>query len=198
MKIKHSIIIISVNLLIMLLIVLGVTFLWLPGWLNDITGHNEKAIVPEVVGKTVDVATAELEAVGLRPMVIDTIYGDGCQPGEVIEQLPEGNLPVKPNRIVYLTINAFDVQKVLFPDVIQWSSRQAISHLRELKLIADSVKYEPYEFDDLVLSVTHLETGEEMNIGELYPIRTHLVVHVGSTTADLEVKNDSTENSFFE
>ena len=198
MKIKRTIIIVLANLAVMLLLVLGVTLLWLPGWLNDITGHNEKATVPEVIGKPVDAALEELQAVGLRPMVIDTIYSDGSEPGEVIEQLPEGNLPVKPNRIVYLTINAFDVQKVLFPDVIQWSSRQAASYLKELKFIADSVKYEPYEFDDLVLSVTHRETGEEMQVGETYPIRTRLVLHVGSTQAEIEVKNDSTENVFFE
>ena len=190
--------IILLNLVIMVLVVLGVTLLWMPNWLNQITGHDYRVVVPAVIGQTADSAIVHLEAAGLHPMVIDTIYSDGCQPGEVIEQLPEGNLPVKPNRIVYLTINAYDVQKMVFPDVIQWSSRQAQSHLRELRFVADSIVYEPYEFDDLVLSVTSRYGHREMEVGELYPIRTHLILHVGSTSVAVEAKNDTTESAFFE
>ncbi len=189
--------IVLLNLVIMVCIVLGITLYWVPDWLNDLTGHDERVVVPMVTGVSADSAIARLEAVGLQPLVIDTIYGDGCAPGEVIEQLPEGNLPVKPSRIVYLTINAYDVQKVAMPDVIQWSSRQAQSHLRELRFVADSIVYEPYEFDDLVLSVTPLRGRKEMEVGKLYPIRTHVILHVGSKTVAIEGKNDSTETAFF-
>lgn len=190
--------IIALNLVIMALIVMGVTLLWVPDWLNDLTGHDQRVVVPPVIGTSVDEAIAELDGVGLRPMVVDTIYSDGCLPGEVIEQLPEGNLPVKPNRIVYLTINAFDVQKVSFPDVIQWSSRQAQSHLRELRFVADSILFEPYEFDDLVLKVTDMSGRKEMVVGDQYPIRTHVILHVGSTQTAVEGENEKTEEGFFE
>ena len=83
--------IILLNLVIMVLVVLGVTLLWMPNWLNQITGHDYRVVVPAVIGQTADSAIVHLEAAGLHPMVIDTIYSDGCQPGEVIEQLPEGN-----------------------------------------------------------------------------------------------------------
>ncbi|MBP5681474.1 MAG: PASTA domain-containing protein [Bacteroidales bacterium] len=191
--------IIVLNLVVMLLIVLGGTLLWIPGWLNDLTGHDNRVVVPSVIGQVADSAVLRLTDAGLNPMVIDTVYSDGRQPGEVIDQLPEGNLPVKPHRIVYLTINAFDVQKVVFPDVIQWSSRQAQSYLRELRFVADSIVYEPYDFDDLVLSVTALKgRKKEMEVGELYPVRTHVVLHVGSTKTAMEAQNEATEKSFFE
>ncbi len=190
--------IIALNLVVMVIIVLGITLWWVPDWLNELTGHNQRVVVPQVIGTSVDEAIAELDGVGLRPMVIDTIYSDGCLPGEVIDQLPEGNLPVKPNRIVYLTINAFDVQKVTFPDVIQWSSRQAQSHLRELRFVADSIIFEPYEFDDLVLKVTDMGGRKEMTVGEQYPIRTHVILHVGSTQTAVELENEELENSQFE
>lgn len=189
--------IILLNLLVMFLIVFGVTIWWLPSWLNEQTGHTSRVVVPSVIGLTAEDAINTLDLVGLRPMVIDTIYSDGRQPGEVIEQLPEGTLPVKPNRIVYLTINAYDVQKITFPDVIQWSSRQAQSHLRELRFVADSIIYEPYEFDDLVLKVTSLKGNREMKIGEQYPVRTHVIIHVGSTQTELEATNESSEDTFF-
>ncbi len=189
---------IVLNLLIMLLIVGGITLFWLPGWLNDLTGHDQRVVVPKVIGMSIDEADAQLKGAGLNPMVIDTVFSDGCLPGEVIEQLPEGNLPVKPNRLVYLTINAFDVQKVTFPDVVQWSSRQAQSHLRELRFVADSIILEPYEFDDLVLKVTDLSGKKEMKVGDQYPIRTHVILHVGSTKTEIEGENEQTEEGFFE
>ena len=188
---------IALNLLIMLLIVLGVTLWWLPNWLNDQTGHGQSVVVPDVVGLTAADAIAKLDSAGVRPMVIDTIYSnDGRQPGEVIDQLPEGNLPVKPNRIVYLTINAFDVQKVVFPDVIQCSTRQAQSQLRQLGFVADSVIYESYEFDDLVLDVTMLSSRKKLVVGEAYPIQTRVVLHVGSTTIDVNAQHNDAENLF--
>ena len=175
--------IIVLNLVVMLLIVLGGTLLWIPGWLNDLTGHDNRVVVPSVIGQVADSAVLRLTDAGLNPMVIDTIYSDGRQPGEVIDQLPEGNLPVK----------------VVFPDVIQWSSRQAQSYLRELRFVADSIVYEPYDFDDLVLSVTALKgRKKEMEVGELYPVRTHVVLHVGSTKTAMEAQNEATEKSFFE
>lgn len=198
MKLKNSILLILVNIAVMVAVVLGVTIFLLPGWLNSVTGHDISRRVPNVVGLTAQQAIERVSAADLRPMVIDTVYSDGRMPGEVIEQLPEGNLPVKPNRIVYLTINAFDVRQVTFPDVVQWSSRQAISYLRELNFVADSIKYEPYDFDDLVLSVTSLETGKDMKPGTQYPVKTHLVVHVGSTQTEIEAVNDSDDEAFFE
>ena len=190
--------IILLNLLLMVLIVCGVTLWWLPDWLNEKTGHDQRVVIPSVVGQTAEAAITSLESAGLRPMVIDTIFSDGCQPGQVIEQLPEGNLPVKPGRIVYLTINAYDVQRVLFPDVTQWSSRQAQSHLRELRFVADSILYEPYEFDDLVLRVTDMSGRREMKVGQLYPIRTRVILHVGSKVVETEGKTEETESSFYE
>ncbi|MBP5717246.1 MAG: PASTA domain-containing protein [Bacteroidales bacterium] len=189
--------IIAANLILMLLIVLGITLLWLPNWLNDQTGHGARVVVPTVVGQTATEAIETLEMAGLKPLVIDTIYSnEGLKPGEVIDQLPEGNLPVKPNRIVYLTINAYDVRQVIFPDVTQWSTRQAQSHLRELGFVADSVVYESYEFDDLVLRVTSLPGRRTMKIGESYPIMTRVVLHVGSTTVDINEGHNDAENLF--
>lgn len=198
MKLKNSILIILANIVLMVVVVLCVTIFVLPSWLNSVTGHDISRRVPVVVGLSADAAIDKIEAADLRAMVIDTVFSDGRQPGEVIEQLPEGNLPVKPNRIVYLTINAFNVRQVTFPDVVQWSSRQAISYLRELNFVVDSIKYEPFEFDDLVLFIASSESGKDMKPGTQYPVRTHVVVHVGSTNAEIEIANDSTEQAFFE
>jgi len=138
---------------------------------------------------------------GLVPMIVDTLFSDGHTPGAVLDQLPEGNLPVKPGRFVYLTINSYTTQTFAFPDVIQHSSRQARSELDDQFFLVDSIRYEPYEFDDLVLQVLASDgkqKGKDMTIGAHYPKRTHVTLVVGSTHVEVEAVNEESESSFFE
>jgi beta-lactam-binding protein with PASTA domain len=163
-------------------VIVGVT-----SWLGRYTHHDESVRVPVVGGMSVDEAMAALTDAGLVPMVIDSVYSDAL-PGTVIEQLPEGNLPVKLGRMVYLTINAYSRQMVVMPDLREWSSRQAQSRLQEAGFVVDSLVLVPYEYDDLVVSVS--AGGRDVEPGHKYPIRTHLVLHVG-TTRDLWAETDS-------
>ena len=57
--------IIVLNLVVMLLIVLGGTLLWIPGWLNDLTGHDNRVVVPSVIGQVADSAVLRLTDAGL-------------------------------------------------------------------------------------------------------------------------------------
>lgn len=168
---------------------------WVMNRLDDYTHHGEAVSVPAVTGVPVERATAAIEAAGLRVMVIDSVFTDRA-PGTVIEQLPEGGLPVKLGRIVYLTINAHGRQMIEMVNVSEWSSRQARSRLEEVGFIIDSLVYEPYEFDDLVLQVT--SGDEDVIIGRKYPIRTHVVLHVGSTTVPVEEEIGELEQVWFE
>jgi beta-lactam-binding protein with PASTA domain len=170
----------------MVVIVIGL--IWgVTRWLNSYTHHDESVRVPVVAGMTAEEAALALQDVGLVPMVIDSVYTN-VAPGAVIEQLPEGNLPVKLGRIVYLTINARSRKMVVMPDLHDWSSRQAKSRLVEAGFVVDSVKLVPYEYDDLVMDIT--AGGVSVRPGRQYPVQTHLVLHVG-TTHDLELDNDS-------
>lgn len=184
----------GLSALAMIMIVAGLIF-WVFNWLDAYTHHGEAVAVPSVIGVPTDEAMLVIEQAGLKPMIIDSVYTDR-RPGTVIEQLPEGRLPVKLGRIVYLTVNARGKQMIEMVDVRDWSSRQAQSRLEEAGFVVDSVVYEPYEFDDLVLNVT--SAGKKIDAGKKYPIRTAVVLHVGSTTAEIEETNDETEQEWFD
>lgn len=197
-RLRRFFIIISINLVVIVGIVCALSFWYAPDFLHRITEHDARVIVPKVTGFDAQEAIECLESQGLVPMVVDTLFSDGAQPGTVLDQLPECNMPVKPGRNVYLTINSYTTQQFEFPDVIQHSSRQARAELDDQFFVVDSVRFEPYEFDDLVLAVHATKTGKEMEIGQSYPKRTHVILVVGSTTIGIEAENDETESSFFE
>jgi len=184
----------GINVAIMVAIALVIIFS-LTTWLKSYTHHNESVKVPEVIGLSDEEAFAYLENAGLRPMIIDSLYAD-AKPGAVIEQLPEGGLPVKLGRIVYLTVNAKSVRMIKMVDVEDFSSRQAKSLLREAGFVVDSIKYEPHEFDDLVLRAR--VGGETAVAGREYPIHTHVTLIVGSTQVAITPENDETEDAWFE
>lgn len=197
-RFKRSLLIVLVNVAIMIAIVFGITLWFVPNFLDGVTDHSARVNVPAVANMMTDDAITVIEAQGLKPVVIDTIYSDWHKPGVVIEQLPEGNLPVKPGRIVYLTVNSSTVQKFAFPNVVDLSSRQAHSDLDDQYFIVDSVRYEAHEFDDLVLGVVSSTDGSPMIVGKEYPKRTRVVLIVGSTQLALEAENDENETAFFE
>lgn len=83
------------------------------------TKHNAELImVPLLEGKSSLEAIEELEALGLRAEIVDTVYKDGAKKLEVINQNPPCSLEVKPNRRVYLVINSDEVPMVEIPDLV--------------------------------------------------------------------------------
>lgn len=185
--------IVGINLgamaVVILLLVWGLSL-----WLGSYTRHEERIEVPDLSGIEAEEAEYYLDRLGLKSMVIDSVYTDARR-GSVIEQIPVAGLPVKKGRTIYLTINARSQRMVRMVDVREWSSRQAQSRLRELGFIVDSVKQVASEFDDLVLSVS--ASGAEVVPGKEYPYRTRVVVQVGSSHLQLVAENDSIEDEWF-
>lgn len=185
-----------VGLNLFIVVALGtLAILGLSMWLDSYTRHNERIEVPSLAGVPVGDALQFLENKGLKGMVIDSVYAD-VRPGSVVEQMPAAGLPVKEGRIVYLTINAIGVRMVKMKDVREGGSRQALSDLHTLGFIVDSIRQVPSENDDLVLSVT--THGEEMEPGQMYPVGTHVVVHVGRSNMEITPENEETEEAWME
>lgn len=181
-----------------ILIIIALTILLLTGlsmWLDSYTRHSERVDVPSLVGIPAADAQRYLEQAGLKSMIVDSVYAD-ARPGAVVEQMPAAGLPVKKGRIVYLTINAIGVRMVKMLEVREGGSRQALSTLRSLGFVVDSVKQVAYDMDDLVLSVS--ADGVEMEPGAEYPVGTRVVVRVGSTHVEIEPENTETEEAWME
>lgn len=187
--------ILLINLSLMAVVI--AVLLWLLSWfLASYTHHDESVKVPDLVGIPSDEAIEYLESIGLEGMAVDSVYSD-ARPGAVVEQTPVATLPVKNGRVVYLTVNAKTQRMVKLANVIEWSSRQALSKLREQGFIVDSVRQVPHEFDDLVLGV-NFPRGGELVAGREYPYRTHVVVRVGSSHAAIVAENEEAEDAWLE
>lgn len=170
--------------------VLALTF-----WLGIYTRHSERIDVPSLVNVPEDEACRYLERAGLVPKVIDSVYAD-ARPGAVIEQMPAAGIPVKKGRTVYLTINAHGVRMVRMQEVREGGSRQALSTLRSLGFVVDSVRQVPSDMDDLVQGVTL--RGETMQPGREYPVGSHVVLLVGRRNVEIEAENEESEEAWME
>lgn len=183
---------INIFIIVVLVVLLLTCVTW---WLDSYTRHSERVEVPSLQGIPVDEAQRYLEDKGLRALVIDSVYAK-ARPGSVIEQMPASGLPVKKGRIVYLTINAYGIRMIKMPNVLEGGSRQALTTLRTLGFVVDSVRQVADDHDDLVLSVTH--QGVEVEPGREYPDGTHVVVCVGSTHIVLKPENEEQEDAWNE
>ncbi|MCB0812521.1 MAG: PASTA domain-containing protein, partial [Flavobacteriales bacterium] len=70
------------------------------------------------------------EKLGKRDLfveVIDSVHSDERPKGTVVEQDPVAGAEVKPDRKVYLVMNAMQPQMIDMPDLVDMSKRQAIS-----------------------------------------------------------------------
>lgn len=180
----------SIALMVIIVLVLVST---INTWMAAYTRHDEYVTVPDLTNITDDDAIQYLEQIGLKGMVIDSVYAD-ARPGAVVEQLPIEGLPVRYGRIVYLTVQARSVRMVtLTDDMHEWSSRQAKSRLEELGFIVDSLRYVPYQFDDLVTDIYITNAERSLIVGKKYPIRTHVVMAVGTTNIEEETEETLTD-----
>lgn len=150
-------------------------------WMASYTRHDDYVKVPDLTNITDQDAINYLEQIGLKGMVVDSVYADAL-PGAVVDQLPIEGLPVRYGRIVYLTVQARSVRMVtLTEDMHEWSSRQAKSRLEEIGFIVDSIRYVPYQFDDLVTDIYITRVERSLEAGKKYPIKTHVIMTVGTT-----------------
>ncbi len=120
--------------------------------LNIYTKHGEAVVVPDIKGVTVAEALPLLKSKGLRYEVVDSIFAKNKTPGVICEQVPQANTKVKPNRIIFITINSFSTKQIELPDVRDLSLRQAETILQNAGF-ATSILLVDSEFKDLVLRV---------------------------------------------
>ncbi len=90
--------------------------------------HNEEELVPNLIDLKIDDVKKILKEKNLRFEIIDSIYDNFNREdkrGKVVTQDPNIGNKVKKNRRIFLTINAFNNQKIKMPNVVGVSYRQA-------------------------------------------------------------------------
>ena len=97
-------------------------------FLNVVTQHNRELAVPDFRGMTVQEAQAVAEDAGIRVEVIDSVYSQRNR-GKIMSHTPAAGVMVKNGRRVLLTVNAVNAKKVIVPNLVGYSLRQAIPEL---------------------------------------------------------------------
>lgn len=130
-----------------IIIALLMDFVIMPNYTN----YNEGVTVPDVTKLSLDEAESLLTSYGLRFEVHDRRAHSAYPANYVIDQSPSAKQLVKPNRKVYLTVNTESTPKVVVPNVVNLSYRNARLQLENHGLTVGSTSYESDRFRNTIL-----------------------------------------------
>ncbi|PKD20223.1 serine/threonine protein kinase [Salegentibacter salinarum] len=155
-----------IQLVIAAIVIVVLAFLALK-WLDYSTNQDQRIAVPDLSKQSLDVVDDQLAELDLRFEILDSANFNPDFPRySVIEQVPEPGQFVKENRKIYLTLNPSGYRKVMIPDLIRRTRRQAEPTLRSLGFEIGDVSYKPDIAEDAVLELRYkgkkLEPGDEL------------------------------------
>ena len=120
--------------------------------LNIYTRHNHDLTVPDFTGLTRSEALEAARLKDLRAEVFDSVFLNDFEKGTVVEQHPQAGFKVKKNRKIFLTMNAINPEKVVMPDLVDLTLRQARAKLESFGLKVGRITYEPHLATNIVLA----------------------------------------------
>ena len=162
------------------IILTGCTIQWLALIFLDFwTNHGEISTVPDVKGMTIEQASETLATSNLNMQIVDTVYSESATPGQIMDQQPKAGACVKPDGIVYLTINSFNSEPIrIYAPIIGTSELEASSNLKNYGFKNIVVRYVDTEYKDkLVLSATF--NGIPIEVGSIIPKNATITLEVG-------------------
>lgn len=197
--------------LVLMIVILGILIALFLYGLSVYTKHGEAVAVPSVKGMQEQEAAAMLKKSSLNYEIIEEIYLTDGTPGAVIEQIPESGSNVKKDRVIYLTVQAKDVEQVAIPSLKDFSRRQAIATLNSIGFMKVTVEEVPSAYQGLVIDLKY--QGKLVGVNDKLPKGAPVTLTVGAggeavidslidiipsdETIDLDY-NPDVENSFFE
>lgn len=165
-KFSQKIRFILFNLLAALLLICGMGF-YVLSRLDEYTQHDFSIAVPDFSAITPEEATKVATRYHLRISVIDSLYDETAQSGTILEQYPAAGSRVKENRLIHLTINARNPEKIAFPNLQNAAYRHTLQTLQARGFKIGRIEYVPSEFKNLVLNLR--SEGAYIRTGEMLP-----------------------------
>lgn len=155
------------NVLLAVVAIFVVCYLMLR-WLDATTNHGEFETVPDLTGKSIDMAKMELEHNHLVMQIQDSANFNPDYPKfSVIEQDPKPGFKVKEDRKIYITLNPSGYRKVLVPELEERTFRQAKPTLEALGFAVGNITYIDNIGKDMVLKMTF--EGKDIQPGDKLP-----------------------------
>jgi eukaryotic-like serine/threonine-protein kinase len=129
------------SIAILLLLIL----IFIIGWsLNFYTQHGKELEVPPLTGINYDEIKNSDLTESFQFVVIDSVYDDHFNKGEIVLQDPIQGSKVKKGRKIYLTTVATQPENVSMPNLKDLSLRQALNELRANGLKLEKLTYIKY------------------------------------------------------
>jgi eukaryotic-like serine/threonine-protein kinase len=129
----------SIAILLLLILILII------GWsLNFYTQHGKELEVPPLTGINYDEIKNSDLTESFQFVVIDSVYDDHFNKGEIVLQDPIQGSKVKKGRKIYLTTVATQPENVSMPNLKDLSLRQALNELRANGLKLEKLTYIKY------------------------------------------------------
>jgi beta-lactam-binding protein with PASTA domain len=141
-------------------------------WMNIYTRHGQARAVPDFFGLNIEETASLAKKSKLRYQIIDSVYTTIVPRGCIAEQNPKPGFKVKKWRTVILTINAFNPEMVMAPNLVGLPQRQALLEIESAGLTAGQLRYIPDLSKNFVIKQMH--NGKEIVAGE--PIQKGSVV----------------------
>ncbi len=157
----------------LLLVLLALLFL------SIYTRHGQQVVIPSLEGLQAEEANTLLRAKGLRAEIVDSVYFRDGVPGAVIDQTPKAGNKVKEGRAIYITIYSRTPQLVSVPDLVDYSTRQAMAMLTSMGFNQIAIEEIPSEYAGLVVAVKYL--GRTLASEERIPVASPLTLVVTKT-----------------
>jgi beta-lactam-binding protein with PASTA domain len=169
----------------------GVFILLLFLWMNWFTNHNVAVQVPDIVGMKMEEAIQKLDDQGLRFEIIDSVYLEDMKKDAVTEQDPAAGSDVKPNRIIYLVVNALDKPKVKMPMLVDQSLTLAKVLIKNNGLELGNIEYIYDEIGNNLVTKQSIN-GMEVPAGKMITKGTRIDLVVVKNRKEGDENSDST------
>lgn len=154
--------------------------------LESITRHGETLEVPDFQGKTLEEAEKLASDAGVRLQVTDSIYVKERR-GTVDRQDPMPGSKVKKDRKIRVVMRAKGIRKVVVPNLVGYSTRQALAELGSRGLLVGTIIYD----DKVPTSNNVLEQryrGREIMPGDSVEAESTIDLVVGLSSEDCETR----------
>ena len=167
------------------MVLLAIGLFILDNYLDNLTMHGEKVIVPNVLKKKVNELDSILISRGFRYEIMDSVWERRLPKGIVISQKPAAGDSVKQGRKVYLTINSRSDKMITLSigSIINGTSTTngAMEYLSSIDVDHDSTIFVPHDWNDIVLGFQDvkgkkLKDGDKIKAGSKIRL---IVGHVG-------------------
>ncbi|GAA4814395.1 hypothetical protein GCM10023330_22750 [Litoribaculum gwangyangense] len=144
------------------------------------TNHGDFETVPDLKGKSINVAKVELEDNNLVMQIQDSAnYNPDYPKFSVIEQDPPAGAKVKEDRKIYITLNPSGYRKIRIPDgLIDKTFRQVKPTLEALGFKVGTISYVDNIGKDMVLKLSH--KGTTINSGDKLPKTSEIDLVLGN------------------